>query len=141
MVCREHNEQFKIALKKARLKVTPARLGMLEVLAHKTMPVSILELREKLLKSANIVTLYRNAESLCSAGLLSKIHLQDKKDYYEFSKKEHHHHLVCIKCGKVSDVMNCKVQKISEQNLKIAGFEKINYHQLEFFGICQLCNN
>jgi Fur family ferric uptake transcriptional regulator len=141
MVCGEHNELFKSVLRNARLKATPIRLGMLEVFAHQPKPISILSLRAKIPGSADIVTLYRNVETLCKLGLLNRVHLQAKKDYFEFAQKAHHHHLICTGCGKVKDVEDCKVQKISNQNLKNAGFAKINNHQLEFFGICKKCKH
>lgn len=141
MICGQHNEQFKSALRKARLKATPGRLNILEIFAHQPKPLSIAALKFRMPGSADLVTLYRNAEILCALGFLNRVRLQDKKDYFEFAHKAHHHHLVCANCGKVSDVGDCKVRPISSQSLKSAGFAKINNHQLEFFGVCKQCNN
>jgi len=141
MICNRHNQEFRIALRQARLKATPIRLGMLEAFAHQPKPVSIRDLTARLPQSADVVTLYRNAESLCKLGLLNRVRLWDKKEYFEFAHKAHHHHLVCTSCGKVSDVGDCKVQIIPNKVLKTAGFAKIKNHQLEFFGLCKQCNN
>ncbi len=139
MECNEHKTSFQNYFKTQGLKSTPARLMLLDIFAHLTKPISIQELKKKIGAKVDLVTLYRNAETLCKAGILNKIQLGESKDYYEFAKLAHHHHLVCTGCGKVSDVENCKVSPIHEQVLKKSGFAKITKHSLEFFGLCKQC--
>jgi Fur family transcriptional regulator, ferric uptake regulator len=141
MICKEHQAVFKKALRAGRLKATPKRLAMLEVFAHNSKPMSIAGLSKKISDQADIATLYRNVESMAKLNLLNRLRLGDKKDYYEYAQKLHHHHLVCLNCGKLSDVDICKAPQISGRTLSEAGFAKLNSHQLEFFGICKQCNN
>jgi Fur family ferric uptake transcriptional regulator len=141
MLCNQHKEVFPSLLRGQRLKATPIRLAILEVFAHQPKPISILDLKAKISGDCDVVTLYRNADVLCKLGLLNRIRLGDKKDYYEFAQKAHHHHLVCNFCGKVSDIQDCEIGEISKQDLKLAGFAEVSRHSLEFFGICKQCNN
>jgi Fe2+ or Zn2+ uptake regulation protein len=140
MVCKQHAKQFQTDLKSRGLKATPKRLGILDFFAHVKKPVSICELKSKISPKADLVTLYRNLEVFTKLGLLSRIWLGDKKEYFEFAKNKHHHHLVCTACGRVSDIESCIVGDIPKQSLAAASFANIKNHQLEFFGICKKCN-
>lgn len=87
---------------------------------------------------ADVVTLYRNVESLKEMGLIKQIKLRDRQAYYELSYAPHHHHLICTSCGKLEDV---KVREpvLTKTFLKNHGFTRITDHSLEFFGICGAC--
>jgi Fur family transcriptional regulator, ferric uptake regulator len=140
MVCIEHKNEFKALLNKGKLKATPGRLGLLEIFAHNGKPISIQSLKSKIGRKTDLATLYRNAEIMTRLGLLSRVRLLDKKDYYELAEKNgHHHHLVCTGCGKVSDIGFCRVKPIDRKILKSSGFAFINNHSLEFFGQCKAC--
>ncbi len=141
MDCKEHKASFTNFLKAQKLKVTPSRMDLLDIFAHEQKPISIAGLKTKIQLSTDLATLYRNVEKLVELGLLQRIRLQDKKDYYEFTQKAHHHHLVCTECGKVSDISMCEIKTVSPVLLRIAGFARINNHQLEYFGVCSKCVN
>ena len=49
-----------------------------------------------------LATVYNNLKKLCDEGLIRKISLEGSIDKYDRIKK--HDHLVCKKCGKLSDV-------------------------------------
>jgi Fur family ferric uptake transcriptional regulator len=139
MECKQHKTELKILLNNKKLKATPGRLGLLDIFIHQAKPISVAELKSKVGDKTDLVTLYRNAEILTKIGALKRIRLQDKKDYYEFAQKAHHHHLVCTNCGKVSDVKACAIKPINNKILKLSGFVKIESHSLEFFGVCKMC--
>jgi Fur family ferric uptake transcriptional regulator len=140
MNCVTHSKTIKQQLKGNKLKATPARLGLLDVFEHVKKPLSVTELAQKLGRlGVDKATLYRNVESLEALGLLKKIHLADRQEYYELAGRHHHHHLVCKICGKVSDVEGCKIISTNKNLLKKSGFAKITDHSLEFFGICNNC--
>jgi Fur family ferric uptake transcriptional regulator len=139
MQCKQHINEFKLFFRGQGLKATLGRLEILDVFAHQAKPISIGELKSKIGGSTNLVTLYRNVETLAKIGILNRIRLQDKKDYYEFAYKTHHHHLVCSECGKVSDVEACNIPTINPKILKQSGFAQIKNHRLEFFGLCVSC--
>jgi Fur family ferric uptake transcriptional regulator len=139
MNCQEHKADIKNTLRQNKLKATPARLGLLDIFEHAKKPLSVNDLEKKLGGHVDKVTLYRNTEALGSLGLLKRIRLNDRQEYYELASQEHHHHLICEKCGKVADIEGCKIVANNKSLLKKSGFAEISSHSLEFFGICNNC--
>ena len=138
--CPKHLKGSQNQLKANGLKVTPARLGLLDIFKHGKKPISVKQLAKKLgNNAADIVTLYRNVEALADLGLLKRIRLNDKQIYYELAGGGHHHHLVCTNCGKLEDVKMREIN-LNKTFLKHHGFAKVTDHSLEFFGLCQTCS-
>lgn len=136
--CKIHLNESKNQLKNGGLKITRTRLALLDIFKHAKKPLSIKNLAAKFRHArADLVTLYRNVEILLGLGLVRRIILSDKQAFYELSG-EHHHHLICQKCGKIRDVKIC-APAISKFVLKQAEFAQINSHSLEYFGICDNC--
>jgi len=130
----------KATLRQNKLKVTPARLAILDIFERNRHPLSVKDLAKKLSSTGiDTVTLYRNVESLQNLGLLKKILIDDKQTHYELSSQDHHHHIICKVCGKISDVSTCDVIVTGKDLLKTTGFAKVTEHSLEFFGICEGC--
>ncbi len=137
--CKLHTNESTEQLKTAGLKITGARLELLDILKHAKKPLSIKEIARQMgQRKPDMVTLYRNAESLQNLGLVKQINFQDRQAYFELTDS-HHHHLICEECGKISDVADCNIQNIQKEILKKSNFNKINRHSLEFFGLCKKC--
>jgi Fe2+ or Zn2+ uptake regulation protein len=115
-------------------------MEILDILEHSNKPISLEEI-VKLMKTkkADYTTVYRNISSLKKLNLVRQVSLNASQSYYELSQKPHHHHLVCESCGMVKDVFNCAEINLSQALIKRNGFAKINYHSLEFFGLCNKC--
>ncbi len=138
MKCAQHEKEISATLKNNGLKVTPGRLGLLDIFKHNKKPLAVKEIA-KLYKSfgkIDLVTLYRNVESLAEMGIVKKLRISDKEAHYEIPHS-HHHHLICTNCGKIADLENCEVRL---PKTKIPGFSKIKEHSLEFFGLCNNCD-
>jgi Fur family ferric uptake transcriptional regulator len=134
-------EETKRQLKNNGLKVTQARLKLLDIFKRAKKPLSIKQIAEQLGDTeADIVTLYRNVESLENLGLIKQIRLTDRQSYYELITENHHHHLICKICGKIADVKECDVTMQGPKLLKTHGFAKVTEHSLEFFGVCSSCD-
>jgi Fur family ferric uptake transcriptional regulator len=138
--CQKHLGESKDQLKSGGLKITSARLVLLDIFKHAKKPLSV----KDLLKSfggvdVDTVTLYRNVESLENLGLLKKIFINNKESFFELTSAEHHHHLICKICGRIEDIAGCKIQIKEKDLLKSSSFGKIVDHSLEFFGICNSC--
>jgi Fur family ferric uptake transcriptional regulator len=138
--CNQHTTESKQQLKTGGLKVTTARLDLLDILKHAKKPLSIKEIAQRLGESKiDLVTLYRNVESLQKLGIVKQINLKDRQAYYELGAGEHHHHLICTNCGRLEDV-HIEEINLNKTFLKKHGFAKVTDHSLEFFGICAKCN-
>jgi Fur family ferric uptake transcriptional regulator len=137
--CKEHTIQSARQLKTGGLKITSARLMLLDILKHAKKPLSVKELTKNL-GGVDLVTLYRNIEALENLELVKKINLKDRQAYYELADDgRHHHHLICTNCGKLEDIEIPEI-KLSKTFLKNRGFSKVTEHSLEFFGLCSKCD-
>jgi len=90
-------------------------------------------------------SIYRNLTLLEDAGAVTRIVTNDEFARYELAEEltEHHHHLICTKCG---DVVDFELDSRTEQALdlglehaaKAAGFTATN-HRLDLLGACASC--
>lgn len=129
-------------LKETGYKLTSARVEILKILSS-TNPLSAQEVFEILkMKGLNtdLVTSYRTLELFNDLGFVQKIQFEDNVARYELIEKQsHHHHLVCIKCGKREDIALDELPFI-RQIQKQSAF-KVQRHALEFFGFCEKCQH
>lgn len=131
---------FEKILREKGLKATPGRVHLLETLFEETTPVTVPYLQKKLTKklggSLDKVTLYRSLQLMTTLGLVREVDFRHGHAHYELNVlRPHHHHVVCTRCGVVSDV-DCSV---STPPKKPASFNKVTDHAVEFFGICKTC--
>jgi Fur family ferric uptake transcriptional regulator len=94
-----------------------------------------------------LTTVYRTLDLLTRAGIVTKINSGDGQYRYELSaggEKGHHHHLICISCGKILDYKDFEaeelelIKKTEAVLAKKFGFE-ISGHNIEFLGRCEIC--
>ncbi|HLC69546.1 MAG TPA: Fur family transcriptional regulator [Patescibacteria group bacterium] len=128
-------------LKQRGLRLTKKREAIIAILSKLGKPISAPELLE-LLKAKKIklnkTTVYRELYLLREEGIANEVQLGQNKKYYEISD-EHHHHLICLNCESISDViMDDKFKEAEKKIKKDKKFLVLN-HSLEFFGLCQKC--
>lgn len=137
--CKEHIPTLSETLRNNKLKATPARLSILDLLAHTQKPLSIKDINVKIKGAIDIATLYRTVETLQSIGLVTLIDFKHGHGHYELATGKHHHHLICESCGKIVDLAKCDITSLEKQAKKIGNFSQINHHSLELFGLCKDC--
>ena len=126
-------------LKKAGLKVTLPRLKILQILQEPANQHISAEDVYKILidqgEEIGLATVYRVLNQFDDAGILNRHHFEGGKSVFEISHKEHHDHLVCLKCGKViefeDDVIEQRQIEIAERNNI-----KLTHHSLYLFLSC-----
>lgn len=133
---------FHKILRALRLKATPKRIAIMEIMADDPIYLSPEEIRSRLkdkFKNIGLPTVYRNLEELADGGVIVKMFHPDRKLYYFYCQnKEHHHHFVCVLCRKVEDINFCGMEEIKnevEKNLK----GHMVSHMLQVFGFCKDC--
>jgi len=95
-----------------------------------------------------LTTVYRTLELLFNMGLVRKYEFGDGRARFELSQGpgiEHHHHLICRKCGKIIDYKDFvedeqKLIKDLEERLSKKHNFKIETHQIHFYGLCSNCS-
>ena len=131
------------ALRSCKLKVTPKRMALVELLSGASAyqgPQQIWKQLRKSFKKLGLPTVYRNLEELVEAGLVNRIIHPNRQLYYFLCANHlHHHHFICIDCGKVEDIGSCAVKKLdNEVSHKHGG--KILSHLLQVNGLCRDCS-
>lgn len=131
---------YKDLLRSKGLRVTSARIAVLQVLELTKHPIDISELikcveRKKIL--VDQATIYRIIEHFIQKKLVKRIQFSEKKSYYE-AKLYDHHHAICEKCHKVEDILRCSIDRIEREIEKNIGF-RVSSHSLEYFGVCKNC--
>lgn len=135
---------MKNLLREHGYKATPARIAILDIFSKSDNPLSAKNVYRKIKntkegKNINEATVYRTISSLQESKILKKIDLRKDSAYFELAQ-EHHHHIICIKCEKVEDFENSKIEKLINRIVENSSkFKNIKEHSLELFGLCRVC--
>lgn len=126
-------------LKKADLKVTPARIATMQLFESHEKPLDAGHLAEHLTKEGiDRVTVFRILKSFVDKGLIRKLEFREGKTRYELNNDDHHH-FVCSDCGKVEDIGKDTIMKDYIEKIEDKYGFKVSEHALEFFGLCEEC--
>ncbi len=133
-------DNYEEILKNAKLRVTPARVAILNVFTEGCKPLSAENIASKIKnKVINLVTVYRTLGSLEQAQILKRVDLHSDSVHYELAS-HHHHHIVCTQCGVIEGFDICEIENVSKKALaQSSKFVSISQHSLELFGNCKRC--
>lgn len=123
------------------LKPTKARIAMLEIFEKEAKPIDVEQIIQALSQKnieADTVTVYRILDIFYKNHLINKLEFGEGKFRYEMVREEHHH-VICEKCGRVEDVIDCPIGEL-EKNITQKQNFIIKRHTLEFFGVCSNCS-
>lgn len=133
---------FKDILKSKGLKLTPQRRAILEEVFASREHFDVEGLFERLRKRGKRIsraTIYRTLPLLAESNLIKEaFHCQDKVSYERIFGLNHHDHLLCIKCGRIIEFKDEKIEKLQEAVCKKYGFKPIE-HRLGIRGYCKRC--
>ncbi len=131
-------------LRRIDQRYTSGRRAMIDLLASAGHPVSIGDIA-RLLPGVPRSSAYRHLTDLHAAGLIRKVTASDEYTRFELAEDltEHHHHLLCINCGKVTDVTlpTGLERQVTGAITKLAGTEgfQAHSHRLDVLGLCAAC--
>jgi Fe2+ or Zn2+ uptake regulation protein len=135
-------EHYLVKLKEGGFKLTPRRQAIVELFVDGKSHLTPEEVWGKLKKQfdrCGLPGVYRNLESLVKCGVLTRIQQFDRKKHYGLCSAlhgaSHHHHITCIKCGKVDEIKDCAINDTK----KIKGY-KIVSHFMQVNGVCAGCS-
>jgi Fe2+ or Zn2+ uptake regulation protein len=125
-------------------RYTPRRRALVELLAELDQPLTIPQLLEHRREMAQS-SVYRNLAVLERAGVVHRFATTDEFARYELAEDltEHHHHLICDRCGDVTDfTVSAAVEEELEAALALvaerSGFA-VRHHRLDLVGTCPNC--
>lgn len=134
-------------LEKLRLlgfRITDARASIIGVLIDKGCALSAQDIYRALIekkKKINVSTIYREVQFLIEQKIAAEIYLKDNMQRYELLDTAHHHHLICLNCKKVDSFEMHDELATLESLLKKEKKFVVRNHALEFFGLCNECEN
>ena len=112
-------------LKHLGYRLTSQRTAILEVLhssdGHVTAEDIYRQAHDKQ-PSTNRSTVYRTLKLLKGLGLVAETDLGEGRLCYHHVEKGHHHHLICSRCGKVTDVDETILDGLKELAIRRFGF-------------------
>jgi Fur family ferric uptake transcriptional regulator len=127
--------------RRLRLRVTPQRLLIVEALAtncgHMTAD-EVLRWAAERYPAINLATVYRTLDLLASVGLVTQTDLGGGATQFELVGDSVHHHLVCERCGAVSELDDSLLAPMRERLLLELGFRASSRH-MAIFGTCAAC--
>jgi|DewCreStandDraft_2_1066082.scaffolds.fasta_scaffold00350_7 Fur family ferric uptake transcriptional regulator len=84
-------------------------------------------------------TVFRTLKLLVEMDVLCRVLLDDGSLRYRWSRRGHHHHLVCTACGAVEDFTLCDVTELLRELTRAINFS-VEGHWLEVYGRCAACS-
>lgn len=88
----------------------------------------------------SLATIYRTLRLLVEMDFLQELELRDGGSRFELADAEHihHHHLVCVRCGRTEEFENEAVLQAGRDACKQFDFELID-SSLNVRGVCPKC--
>jgi Fur family transcriptional regulator, ferric uptake regulator len=83
-------------------------------------------------------TLFRALDLLSDLNVLERLDLPNGEHAYVPCAPAHHHHLVCSRCGRTTEVEDHGVAAAVDEIARRSGY-RIDAHRLELFGLCRHC--
>ncbi len=119
---------------------TRSQEKVLEVLQTLKKAISAQELYIQLRHSNHnmgLATVYRSLEALKLQGEIKVRILPNGESVYSSINRDRHH-LTCVNCNRSIPIKQCPVHELEKQLEQSHQF-KVYYHTLEFFGLCDRC--
>jgi len=131
-------------LRRIDQRYTAGRRAIVDLLVSAGHPVSIGDIAERL-PGLPRSSAYRHLVDLHAAGLVRRVTANDEFTRFELAEDltEHHHHLLCVSCGKVIDVTLPAgfEQQVAAAIGQLADAESFQAHghRLDVLGLCAAC--
>ena len=89
--------------------------------------------------SIGLTTVYRTLQGLVEAGAVDVLRTDSGESVYRrCATAEHHHHLVCRRCGRAVEIAGPAVETWAQRVADEHGYTDLS-HTVEIFGLCHAC--
>ncbi len=138
----EKKELLKKYMEEKGLKSTSQREDIVNLFFKTNTHISLEELLKKVRRKnprVGYATVYRTMRLLTECGLALERQFGDNQTRYEHLPDDSHHdHLICIKCGKIAEFANQRIEELQRDVAEKKGFKVIK-HKMELYGLCSSC--
>ena len=123
-------------------RVTRQRAAVAQALAGSTDFRSAQQLHEALRAAGEgigLATVYRTLQALADGGEVDVLRTAEGESVYRrCARREHHHHLVCRRCGRTVEIDGPGVEEWAARVGAAQGYTDME-HTVELFGTCGAC--
>jgi Fur family ferric uptake transcriptional regulator len=138
-------EKFKTLLKKNGEKFTIQREVILETLYNSNEHLTPEALHQLIQKEhpelkTGIATIYRTLSRLEESDMVTSLSFGAQGKKYELGAKDHHDHMICTECGKITEFVDDEIEKRQHKIAESFEFEMLD-HSMQIYGICKDCKN
>ena len=127
-------------LKDAGLKATQPRIKILSILErHRGRHMTAEDVYRALMEAGDdlgLATIYRVLTQFESAGLVIRHHFAEGHAVFELDSGEHHDHIVCTDCGRVTEFVDQIIERRQIRIAKEHGF-RLADHSLVLYAHCE----
>ncbi|MEK7668564.1 MAG: Fur family transcriptional regulator [Gemmatimonadota bacterium] len=135
-------DAFRRFLRERSLPVTSQREQVADVLFAAGGHLSVDDI-EQLLRSRDVhvgkATIYRTLDLLVESRMVVERDFGEGFRRYErVPGHPHHEHLICLRCGKVVEFQNDRLERLKALIADEYGFQH-SHHRLDIYGVCREC--
>jgi Fur family transcriptional regulator, ferric uptake regulator len=129
------------ALDRAGYRLTEPRLSLAALIAdqdgHFTAAELVAAAQARRL-GVGRATIFRTLEVLEAIGAVERLDLPSGEHAYVGCEPAHHHHVVCSRCGKATEIDDAGLRSVVREVARQSGY-RVDEHRLELFGVCPAC--
>ena len=135
-------DEFRRYLREHSLPVTTQREQVAEVVLDSRGHLSVEDIEQRLRERGLHIgkaTVYRTLDILARSGMISERDFGEGFRRYErVPGHPHHEHLICMRCGKVTEFTNDRLERLKALVAEEYGFQH-HHHRLDIYGVCRDC--
>jgi Fur family ferric uptake transcriptional regulator len=83
-------------------------------------------------------TVFRTLEALERLKVVERIDLPSGEHAWVGCERAHHHHVVCSRCGRTSEIRDAGLLALVGEVAARTGY-RVDDHRIELFGLCPAC--
>jgi Fe2+ or Zn2+ uptake regulation protein len=128
------------AIAEAGFRVTEPRRVVAALVASRVGPFTAADLVEDARArqlGLGRATVFRALDLLVELRLVERLDLPSGAHAYVACATEPHHHIVCTRCGRVTEV-ECGIGPIA-RDVELRSGYRVDEHRLELYGLCPAC--
>lgn len=128
-------------LRQQGCRITPQRQRIVEILLQSPDPVAARDILQQMrvaFPNVSLDTVYRNLGMMTAIGLTSQLNLRNRETARFELQRKHHHHLVCLSCGRAECIESCPMTAYDLAHAQKKRFRVVD-HAFEVYGYCADC--
>ncbi len=136
-------EDFKKLLKNTGQKFTIQREVILDELYNSNEHLTPEELYKLIQEKhpdlkTGIATVYRTLSLLEDSEMVTSLSFGTQGKKYELGAKDHHDHIICTRCGEITEFVDEQIEERQHKIAEALGF-KMEDHSMQIYGVCKKC--